>query len=152
MTKEEIKRRSDQYLLIPTGHRGTRNQRSRFHVALFAGHAVALSNAAFVLLLELVRARVETHTGYLRRTRGSDPEAFRLGVYRLRRQIDACLGPGEGNRWVTAGILAEYKLQVPPDKIAVDLGFSELPQALVSEDLRDYLVEHCPEVALDQLP
>ena len=151
MTKEEVPKPSimDDYVLVASGQRGRRGQRSPYHLALLAGHPVALTNAAFVLLLELVRARLKTHTGYLCLPLGSDPEAFRLGIHRLRRQIDMCVG--EGNKWIETGVGCEYRLVIPPDKIAVDAGFSELPRALVSDDLRDYLVEHCPEVALQRL-
>ena len=135
-----------QFLLILTGLRGTEGKRRQFQIAVLRRIRVKLKCAAFELLAELARARFETHTGYLRLSPQDDPQLFCLSVHRLRSQINDHTAPGEGMRWVTTGLGGEYKLALEANDIAVDASFKELPSQLLSTDLRDFLIEHCPEV------
>ena len=141
----------DQFSLILTGQRGTEGKRRQFHFVFFCGTRVGLTNSCFVLLLELAKARIETHSGYLRCTPQDDPNAFRLGIFRLREQTDACLAQGAGVKWIQTGVGTEYRLTVEACDVALDASFKELPQALVPKDIRDFLVEHCPEVQVAEV-
>ena len=52
---------------------------------------------------------------------------------------------------IRIGVGSEYRLTVKAREIAVDASFKELPWQLLAADLRDFLVEQCPEVTLGNL-
>ena len=141
----------DQDTLDLTSQRGTDTHRRQFHLVVSRGMPVRLSNGLYNLLLELARARIETHSGYYPLRPKEDPDALRLGIHRLRRQIDSCTHRGAGIELIKTGVGCEYRLSVPPGNIRVDDGFSELPLALVATDLRDFLAKHCPAVKVECL-
>jgi len=133
-----------------TGHREMQKGRYQSHLVLLDEHPVGVTNAAFIRLARLARARFDTHAGYLGLSPSEDPQRAHLVVFRLRRQIEEWLGPDTGRDWIETGLAtAEYRLSTPRGQIAVDPTFRELPRALISEDLRDYLVERCPEVEIE---
>ena len=137
------------FSLVLTGHRGTEGRSHPYHVALFDSKPVRLTNGPFVLLAQLAEARLTSYAGYLQLRRGDDPNTLRLGIHRLRRQIDAALGAEAGMEWVETGMGTEYRLAVSVDNLGVDPGFSEIPWSLLAEDLRDLLVERCHVVESD---
>ena len=138
----------DQYSLVLTGQRGTEGQRRQFHVVLFCGQPAHLCYGAFMLLLQLARACRETCTGYLGISPMDAPQNYCLGICRLRSQLDKHLGPEAGKHWIQTGACTEYRLTIPPNAIAIDRSFKELPRHLVSEDLRGFLITNYPEVTL----
>ena len=152
MSEKEVEKplSPDQFSLLLTGQRGTEGKRRQFHFVFFCGKRVGFTNSCFILLLQLARARIETHSGYLRCPPQDDPNAFRLGIFRLRRRLNACLGEGAGVKWIQTGVGTEYRLVVPPGDIGLDPGFSEVPWNLVPSDLRDLLLEHLPEVNVEE--
>ena len=139
------------YLLVFSARRGTEGRRRQCHFVSYCGKRVGLTNGSFVLLLQLARARFETHAGYLGPLPQDGPEVFRLAIHRLRSQIRACLNPGDNLNLIQTGLTTEYRITLKASDIAVDESFKELPRSLVSNDLRDFLVEHCPEITLGNL-
>lgn len=134
-----------------SGYRRTQGQRRQTHLIALRGQPVELTNAPFVLLLDLVRACVETRTGYLGLSPGDEPEWFHLAIHRLRRQIDGFLGPGAGAKLVQTGVGCEYRLAISPDDIGFDPSFRELPRPIVPTDLRDFVIQKCRKVPFRQL-
>ena len=136
---------TDQFPLILTGQRRTEGKRRQVHFAFLRGIRVSLANAPFVLLAQLTRARIETHSGYLRFPPEEDSKYFNLRIFRLRHAIHDSSTRGDGREVIQTGVGTEYRLTVEEREIAIDPSFKELPWQLIPTDLRDFLVEHCPE-------
>lgn len=135
--------------LVLSGQRGTYSRRKQVHLAVIFGREAWLSTGQFISLLELVRARLESQTGYWQPGVYETVENFRLRVHRLRRELDAQLWPQAGTELIETGVYAEYRLTLSANEYAVDTSFCELPTSVVSEELRDFLAQQLEGVPGD---
>jgi len=94
--------------IVFTGDR--RNDRFRI---LVKGKAVELCRVGLNILIDLVIARADSRTGFLR--------ACPVSVCRLRQALDESLGPGGGKGLIETGGAKEYRLTILPQQLGVAL-------------------------------
>ena len=108
------------------------------HLIRWQDQWISLTRTQFDVFIDLVLARLTTHTGYLPVSPSiPGPEYFRLQIHRLRRTINETHGEGAGARLIETGCDTEYRLTVAANEILADASFFELPSATIAPALLD---------------
>jgi hypothetical protein len=89
------------------------------------GEAVILSCACFIVLVDLVFARIDSGSGWL--------QVSRSAIHRLRKS----LGGGAGKRLIENGCGEEYRLTIPRPKMSKCVGVTKCFFELQSRDIVD---------------
>jgi hypothetical protein len=101
-----------------------------------AGQPVLLPCASFCALIDLVRAAVTTATGL--------PPISRFTIRRLRKALDAQIGPGVGLQLIHTGGGEEYRLVISKSRIRIAPCFYELvARKIISAEIAETLRKHC---------
>jgi hypothetical protein len=110
---------------------------NRYIVGL-AGRAVPLTYTYYNVFTDLLDAQRDPKASGFASSRVY-PMINRVAICRVRRVIDETLGKGAGMELIQSGSGEEYKLNVPPDQIAIDPSFPELValKVITPEQLAD---------------
>ena len=88
---------------------------NRIHVQ-FYGTSELIPCASLEALVEMIVARIETESGYC--------EIARRTILRLRKEIDACAGPGCGRRLLETGFKGQYRITTRKSDILTRIGLT----------------------------
>jgi len=99
-----------------------RRHKNHFRVDI-DGEAVILSCASFIVLVDLVYARIDSASSWL--------QVSRSAIHRLRKS----LGAGAGKRLIENGCGEEYRLTIPKSKMSKCIGVTRCFFELSSRDI-----------------